>query len=88
MPVFPTLPGTADSAFHRAFGGDFLLDLRAVRPDSPLGRWLGRPQFIKAIGSGYFPFPLVGSSPATLPAYFDALLFVDKTTAAEPLNPR
>ncbi len=88
MPVFPTLPGTADSAFHRAFGGDFLFDLRAERPDSPLGRWLRRSQLIKAIGSGYFPFPLVGSSPATLPTYFDALLFIDKTTAAEPLNPR
>ncbi|AWR88177.1 erythromycin esterase family protein [Meiothermus taiwanensis] len=85
MPIFPTLPGTADSAFHRAFGGDFLLDLRAVRPDSPLGRWLRRPQLIKAIGSSYVPL-LLGSSPATLPDYFDALLFVDKTTAAEPLR--
>jgi erythromycin esterase-like protein len=87
MPVFPTLPGTADSAFHRFFGGDFLLDLRAVRPDSPLGRWLRRPQLIKAIGASYAPL-LLGSSLATLPAYFDALLFIDKTTAAEPLNPR
>ena len=88
MPVFPTLPGTADSAFHRAFGGDFLLDLRAVRPDSPLGHWLRRPQLIKAIGSGYVPLPLVGSSPATLPDYFDALLFINRTTAAEPLASR
>ncbi|WP_119315318.1 erythromycin esterase family protein [Calidithermus terrae] len=84
MPLSPALPGTAISAFHQAFGQDFLLDLRAVRPGSPLENWMQRPQLIHEVASVYLPY-LPPLRPVVLPDYFDALLFIDKTTAAEAI---
>jgi erythromycin esterase-like protein len=73
-----------EAAFQRTGLPRFFLDLRSVKRDDDASGWLAQPH----------PFRMIGAlamdqqfGPAELPALFDAVIYLDETTAAEPLRP-
>jgi erythromycin esterase-like protein len=85
MRVRAGLPGSFDSLFHEARGGEsFWLDLR----DPSLAGALREPMLERAIGVIYRPRTERWSHyfEASLPLQFDAVLHFDETRAVEPLE--
>jgi erythromycin esterase len=65
----------------------FILDLHAVPAASPLGTWLAGPQTLRAIGGAYTSEDdLTAYGTSVLPEAFDALVFIEESTASVPLN--
>jgi erythromycin esterase len=65
----------------------FALELREVPKDGSVAQWFSHPHPSRSIGAVYGD-SLAPSVWATTPANdeFDVLLFVEKTTAARPIN--
>ena len=81
--VRPALGGSYEELFHRLEAGNFILRLGPSSPDSFQGPLLER-----AIGVIYRPRTERASHwfHARLPAQFDAVVHIDRTTAVEPLE--
>jgi len=64
------------------------LDLRALPADGPVAKWFGEPKGTRSIGAGYGDqFAPNFLAQQVTPQIYDALLFVEKTTAAKPVDP-
>jgi erythromycin esterase len=63
------------------------LNLRAVPRDGPVGKWFSEPRATRSIGAGYGEsFAVNFFTKQVTPEIYDALLFVETTTAARPLG--
>ena len=61
----------------------FVLDLRGVSPASKLGSWLDAPQFLRLVEAVYDPDnPATAYTTVILPKAFDALIYIEDTTAS------
>jgi erythromycin esterase-like protein len=87
--VPPAPEGTLDATLAATGLPLFALDLRQTPATGPIADWFGQPHPARSIGAVYsddkaaqFLLPL------DAPKSFDALLFVEKTTAARPNTPR
>ena len=80
----PARAGTVDEVFHRVGRPMFALDLRALPPSSPLGRWLATPRARQSFGAVYFDEPAwVAENRYQELAWaqaFDGFVHVDRTT--------
>jgi erythromycin esterase-like protein len=83
--VRPALRGSYEAAFHAAGLGNFAIDLRRHRQDTPV---LAGPRLERAIGVVYRPETERHSHyfQAVLPRQFDVVLHYDHTRAVEPLE--
>jgi erythromycin esterase len=81
--VPPAPEGSLDATLAASGIPLFALDLRQAPKSGPVAEWLKAPQMTRSIGSRYpdgAPFALMVAHVA--PENFDAILFVEKTTAA------
>ena len=63
------------------------IDLRALPKDGSVAKWFGEPRGTRSFGAGYSDQPADSAlSLEIAPKLYDALLFVEKTTAARPVN--
>jgi erythromycin esterase-like protein len=85
MQVRPALPDSYESLFHRAFAGDFLIDL--TRETDAVAA-LRSPRLQRAIGVIYRPDTERVSHyyQAVLPEQFDFMIHHDRTSALQPLE--
>jgi len=61
----------------------FVLDLRGVSSTSKLGNWLDAPQFLRLVEAVYDPDnPATAYTTVVLPKAFDALIYIEDTTAS------
>ena len=80
-------PNRAEALLRAADLPRFILDLRVVPAASPLGMWLAEPQVLRAIGGAYFAEDHVTAyGTSVLPKAFDALVFIEESTATVPLR--
>lgn len=83
MFVPPAIPGSWDAFFHQAVGKDSLYLFREKQKESKL---LSQPQGLRAIGVVYNPDDeLAGYVPTFLSKRFDGLIYLDHTSALQPL---
>ncbi len=83
--VGPAPDGTLDHALAGTGIPIFVLDLRRIPTEGPVAQWFAQPRRSRSIGAGYSDTlapNLWSDTPA--PQAFDALLFVETTTAARP----
>ena len=85
MQVPPAKSGSAEEVLRATGIPRFVLDLRGVPPTSELGTWINEPQLLRAIGANYDPDNL-GYQTIILPKAFDALIYIEQTTATTPLR--
>lgn len=85
--VAPAPEGSLDAMLASAGLQAAAIDLRALPKDGFVAKWFGEPRATRSIGAGY------GEQLATnflntqvTPKIYDALLFVEKTTAARPVS--
>jgi erythromycin esterase-like protein len=83
--VAPAPDGSLDRAFAAVGLPVFAVDLRQLPKEGPVAQWFSQPHPSRSIGAAYSD-SLAPSLWSTTPANvdFDALLFVEKTTAARP----
>jgi erythromycin esterase len=92
--VPPASPSSAEAVLRAAGLPRFILDLRTVPAAGPLGTWIAGPLRLRSMGtaeeplddpvSGYFMLASYGM--LLLPKTFDALIFIEETTATVPLR--
>lgn len=83
----PAPEGSLDAALAATGVPLFALDLRKV-PEEPPASWFRDPHPMRNIGAGYADgYDAYYYSDLALPQAFDALLFVEKTTRARPVQP-
>jgi erythromycin esterase-like protein len=70
--------GSLEKTFRDAGLADFALDLRPSATD-PAARWLARPHLFRSIGALAMDRQF---QPRVVPAEFDVLIYIDKTTAS------
>ena len=77
--------GSLDRALAATKIPIFALDLRHLPKDGPVSQWFSQPHRSRSVGSGYSDAlaPRLWSE-TPIAEEFDALLFVEKTTAARP----
>lgn len=83
--VTPQAKGTLDAALGATNLPILALDLRRLPEQGPVREWFEAPQGTWDVGDGYSPAyadRFLQKEPIT--AYYDALLFVSRTTAATP----
>ena len=81
--VPPAPEAILDTVFANAGGPLFALDLRAIPKTGPVADWFGREQRTRSLGAVYDEGnPLEYINGLVAPRSFDAMLFVEKTTAA------
>lgn len=83
--VTPQAKGTLDAALGATNLPILALDLRRLPEQGPVREWFEAPQGTWDVGDGYSPTfadRFLQKEPIT--AYYDALLFVSRTTAATP----
>jgi len=81
--VPPAPPGSLDATLASVGAQVLALDMRRVPSGSPLGAWLGEPHKTRFIGALYSDdLAFNALSEVTASQSYDALLFVEKTTAA------
>ena len=86
--VLPAPPGSFDATLAAAGIPLLALDLRAATKSGPVGAWLSQPHQTRSIGAVYSEDTPQGFMMDLKAAEsFDAILFVEKTTAARK-NPR
>ena len=83
--VRPALPDSYEAIFHQVGLPQFWLDLRQKNPATT---GLQEPRLERAIGVIYLPRTERRSHyfQAQLPAQFDAVIYIDQTSAVEPLD--
>jgi erythromycin esterase-like protein len=65
----------------------FVLDLRGVAPAGKLGTWLNAPQVMRLVEAVYDPDNAAAAyTTVVLPKAFDALIYIEDTTASVPLQ--
>jgi hypothetical protein len=65
------------------------IDLRTLPKEGQVANWFNEPRATKSIGAGYGEqFATTFLLKQVTPKIYDALLFVEKTTAARPLGKR
>jgi erythromycin esterase len=65
------------------------VDLRALPDSGRVARWFAEPRLTRSIGAGFSEeMASAFLTPAAAPQLYDALLFVEQTTAARPVRPR
>jgi erythromycin esterase-like protein len=87
--VPPTPTGSLDATLAATGIPLFALDLRTAPKTGPVADWLAAAHGTRSIGALYpedQPFAFMSNQVA--PATYNALLFVEKTTAARPNTPR
>ena len=80
--AFPAPPGSVEEALHRVGFPGFALDLRQATA-TPEGSWLTVPRAFRSIGGLATDY---GFYPTFVARQFDALVFIDQTTAARRLR--
>lgn len=88
--VDPAPEGSFDAMLASAGLKIAAIDLRALPKGGPVANWFSKPRATKSIGSGYGEqFAAFFLANQVAPKIYDALLFVEKTTAARalPKNP-
>jgi erythromycin esterase-like protein len=85
-----TVPAAPVDTFDGALAATgipiFALDLRAVPAQGPIGQWLSRPHATRSIGAVYSEANASQYwARESVPSMFEAVLFVDKTTASRAL---
>jgi erythromycin esterase len=81
--VGPAPPDTIGATFARAGCSICVLDLR--RLSKPAAAWLGQPRRMREIGALYVSEAAMLTT-VELPERYDALIFVDQTTRARPVE--
>jgi erythromycin esterase len=88
----PAPGGSLDSMLASAGLTIAAIDLRALPKDGSVAKWFGEPKGTRSIGAGFGEQSANTMAPQVTPKIYDALLFVEKTTAARPVdkldNPR
>lgn len=81
-PALPSPPGTIEHLLHGLGIPRFVLDLRVTSPPPHGAAWVRRPHELRSIGSGALDWAFY---PAPVGDWYDALIFIDKTTPAVQL---
>ncbi|HZM86878.1 MAG TPA: erythromycin esterase family protein [Blastocatellia bacterium] len=85
--VTPASEGSLDSMLASAGLQMAAIDLRALPTDGPVAKWFGEPKATRSIGAGYGEqFAANFLTQQVTPKIYDALLFVEKTTPARPVD--
>jgi erythromycin esterase-like protein len=85
--VGPAPEGSLDAALAAAGLRIAAVDLRGLPKEGPVARWFGEPRVTRSIGAGYGDqFAANFLDMQVAPKNYDAILFVEKTTAARPLT--
>jgi erythromycin esterase-like protein len=85
--VGPAPEGSLDAMLASAGLRIAAIDLRALPQAGAVANWFGEPRATKSIGAGYGePFAANFLVSQVIPKIYDALLFVEKTTAARALK--
>jgi erythromycin esterase len=85
VPAAP--PGTLDAMLASAGLKIAAVDLRTLPKDGPVAEWFSKPRGSRNIGAGFGePVATNGIYPVVAPHLYDALLFVETTTPAIPVN--
>ena len=85
MPVPTAKPGSVEEVLRATGIPRFILDLRGMPPTSNLGTWLNEPQLLRLI-SALYDSDDAAYLPIILPKTFDALIYIEETTATVPLR--
>lgn len=81
--VKPAPEGSLDATLAAAGLKVAALDLRSLPKDGPVKTWFDKPRGTRSIGAGFGEaFATAFVQPQKVPQLYDALLFVEKTTAA------
>ncbi len=84
--VDPAPVGSLDAMLAAAGLRIAAIDLRSLPKKGAVANWFGEPRATRSIGSGYGEqFAANFLEKQVIPKNYDALLFVEKTTAARPL---
>ena len=83
--VGPAPAENIGAAFARTGLPIFVLDLRLLPGEGPASEWLGVPRPMRSIGA-VFRNEQSMSYPFVLEDHFDAVIFVDETTRARPIE--
>lgn len=85
--VNPASEGSLDAMLASAGLQQAAIDLRALPADGPVAKWFGEPKATRSIGAGYGEqFAANFLAQQVTPKIYDALLFVEKTTPARPVD--
>jgi erythromycin esterase-like protein len=85
--VDPAPEGSLDAMLASAGLRIAAIDLRALPKTGPVANWFNKPRATKNIGAGYGEAFAAGFlANEVIPKIYDALLFVEKTTAARALQ--
>jgi erythromycin esterase len=84
--VDPAPEGSLDAMLASAGLRIAAIDLRALPKDAEAAKWFGEPRATRSIGAGYGEaFAANFLAKSVTPQIYDAILFVEKTTAARPV---
>jgi erythromycin esterase-like protein len=84
--VGPAPEGSLDATLAAAGLRVASVDLRGLPKEGPVAKWFGEPRATRSIGAGYGEqFAANFLAQQVAPKNYDAILFVEKTTAARPL---
>jgi erythromycin esterase len=85
--VGPAPEGSLDATLAAAGLRIAAIDLRALPKDGVVAKWFGEPRQTRSIGAGYGEQMAANFlAKQVTPQLYDALLFVEKTSAARPNN--
>ena len=84
--VGPAPGHTVGGVMTAAVGGDFLLDLTRLIPDTPAWEWFMSPQPMRAGGGVFVDAPVEEWGKISIGKAFDYFVFIEKTTRARPLE--
>jgi erythromycin esterase len=85
--VGPAPEGSLDATLAAAGLQSAAVDLRALPKEGPVAKWFAEPKATRSIGAGYADQLATNFLAAEVaPKIYDALLFVEKTTAARPVG--
>jgi erythromycin esterase len=80
-------PESLDAVLAAAGLQQAAIDLRALPKDGPVAKWFAEPRATRSIGAGYGDaFAANFFAKENAPKVYDALLFVERTTAARPVG--
>jgi len=83
----PPLAESATARFERVGNTPWLLDTRSAAADPRLRDWVEKPRQIRCVGTVYDPDTPDDHYLRTPLTAFDALVFIDRSTASRPLGP-
>lgn len=84
--VGPAPEGTLDAMLASSGLQTAAVDLRALPRDPRVEKWFSEPRATRSIGAGYSDQSAATFAQEAASSNYDALLFVEKTTAARPVS--